>query len=381
MNTKKTAAAGLEPPSRSITPPVALYALRLTPLSGQKLTPAQQRFQKLLTQVDKLKNQLTELNTLTDAHRRVYHQKIGPIKEKTRLVSCQIVQLLVQRLEAKTIQNKPLTKIERATATEILCHLTESLAADGDAEMAALHDVYSQQTLEDKQRQVVQEMRVAMEEMLGGPLYDEDDPPVESVEDLMRAGQQRMRQVLEEAHAEQAQAQAARKPTARQRKAQSEQEDADAILRKVFRQLASALHPDREIDPVEQVRKTALMSEANAAYQKRDLVALLQIQLRTELTDAASVAQMAEEKINSLSLLLKEQIAELNDELKIREHVVSDEFGFDLIGKINAVRLRSELAYEALELQQRLHWMKTNLHAVQDEGRFKAWLKEQRKLM
>lgn len=381
MNTKKTAAAGLEPPSRSITPPVALYALRLTPLSGQKLTPAQQRFQKLLTQVDKLKNQLTELNTLTDAHRRVYHQKIGPIKEKTRLVSCQIVQLLVQRLEAKTIQNKPLTKIERATATEILCHLTESLAADGDAEMAALHDVYSQQTLEDKQRQVVQEMRVAMEEMLGGPLYDEDDPPVESVEDLMRAGQQRMRQVLEEAHAEQAQAQATRKPTARQRKAQSEQEDADAILRKVFRQLASALHPDREIDPVEQVRKTALMSEANAAYQKRDLVALLQIQLRTELTDAASVAQMAEEKINSLSLLLKEQIAELNDELKIREHVVSDEFGFDLIGKINAVRLRSELAYEALELQQRLHWMKTNLHAVQDEGRFKAWLKEQRKLM
>ena len=381
MNTKKTAAAGSESPSCSTTPPVALYALRLTPLSGQKLTPAQQRFQKLLTQVDKLKNQLTELNTLTDAHRRVYHQKIGPIKEKTRLVSCQIVQLLVQRLEAKTIQNKPLTKIERATATEILCHLTESLAADGDAEMAALHDVYSQQTLEDKQRQVVQEMRVAMEEMLGVPLYDEDDPPVESVEDLMRAGQQRMRQVLEEAHAEQAQAQAARKPTARQRKTQSEQEDADAILRKVFRQLASALHPDREIDPVEQVRKTALMSEANAAYQKRDLVALLQIQLRTELTDAASVAQMAEEKINSLSLLLKEQIAELNDELKIREHVVSDEFGFDLIGKINAVRLRSELAYEALELQQRLHWMKTNLHAVQDEGRFKAWLKEQRKLM
>ena len=53
---------------------------------------------------------------------------------------------------------------------------------------------------------------------------------------------------------------------------QTEQHDADTLLRRLFRQLASALHPDRETDPQARLRKTALMSEANAAYEKRDLV-------------------------------------------------------------------------------------------------------------
>lgn len=42
------------------------------------------------------------------------------------------------------------------------------------------------------------------------------------------------------------------------------------MLRNVFRQLASAVHPDRESDPDERDRKTALMSEANAAYANLD---------------------------------------------------------------------------------------------------------------
>ena len=42
--------------------------------------------------------------------------------------------------------------------------------------------------------------------------------------------------------------------------------DAKSAIRTVFRQLASALHPDREPDEQERLRKTGLMSEVNAAY-------------------------------------------------------------------------------------------------------------------
>ena len=368
------------PPSVS----APLHALSLSRIPGHQLTPAQQRFEKLLARVDKLKTQLTDLNTLADAHRIAYHQKITPLQEQKNQAARQVAQALDQRLQAKMVQGKPLTKTERATAAEILCILTEILAAQGDAEMAALHDVYSQDTLEEKEQQAAQQMRVAMEDMLGSPLHTQGEEPLKSVEEVIRLGQQRMREAIEAAEAEKAQhtqARAARKPTARQRKAQEEQDDANTTLRKVFRQLASALHPDRETDPTEQARKTDLMSQANAAYQKRDLVALLQIQLRTELTDVASVAQMAEEKIASLSILLKEQAAELSEELSLREYAVCDEFGLDLGCKISAARLRGELTAEAADLQGIVHGLKMDLQSVGNDSQFKAWLKVQRRFL
>ena len=51
--------------------------------------------------------------------------------------------------------------------------------------------------------------------------------------------------------------------------------DARSTARTLFRQLASALHPDRETDEQERLRKAKPMSEANTACGKNDLSALL----------------------------------------------------------------------------------------------------------
>lgn len=60
---------------------------------------------------------------------------------------------------------------------------------------------------------------------------------------------------------------APRKKTAKQlaRDAQREAEEKQMSqsIREVYRKLASALHPDREPDPVERQRKTELMQRAN----------------------------------------------------------------------------------------------------------------------
>ena len=46
-------------------------------------------------------------------------------------------------------------------------------------------------------------------------------------------------------------------------------------IREVYRKLAGALHPDRESDPQERERKTALMQRVNQAYAKNNLLQLL----------------------------------------------------------------------------------------------------------
>ncbi len=84
-------------------------------------------------------------------------------------------------------------------------------------------------------------------------------------EGLRQAHQKAQAAVAAEAEVEEVRQarRAARKPGKRERKAERTQQDAQAILRDVYRKLASALHPDREQDARERERKSALMSEVN----------------------------------------------------------------------------------------------------------------------
>ena len=177
-----------------------------------------------------------------------------------------------------------------------------------------------------------------------------------------------------------AEARKKKKPTAAQRKAGQQQEDAETVLRQVFRQLASALHPDRERDPAEQRRKTALMSEANAAYGRQDLVALLHLQLRIAQTDTRDLLQQPEERIAAMSLLLKQQAAELENELFARQEQLEYELDVDFFQIPSAALLQSYLVLQREALQEDLAVMDSDLRSVQDDAGFKRWLKTQTKI-
>ncbi|MEK7302400.1 MAG: hypothetical protein AAB073_04535, partial [Pseudomonadota bacterium] len=49
-----------------------------------RLSPGQQRFNRLLERIDKLKGQLAGIQALCDAHRPVYHQALAPLRERHR---------------------------------------------------------------------------------------------------------------------------------------------------------------------------------------------------------------------------------------------------------------------------------------------------------
>ncbi|SDY74085.1 hypothetical protein [Nitrosomonas sp. Nm33] len=347
-------------------------ALKLTTQDSQ-LTPGQQRFNRLLERIEKLKKQLLELQAISDAHRPLYHQTIAPLHERQRVLTREMVLWLDERL-----QRKGLTPTQKRIATTILCNLCEQLAAHGDEEMQILHDKHSTASLAQKEQASIMEMRAMMEDMLGEPLADDD--PLETMQDVFNAGIARFREAAAEEDARQQARTSKRKPTAAQLKAEAEQQEAETTLRKVFRLLASALHPDRENDPDERTRKTALMSEANAAYDRRDLVALLQIQLRTELTDTASIAKMAEEKIASLTLLLRQQVKELEDELHHRRHAARNEFGLEFYETLSTAHLKRNLRREEASLKEDIDAMREDLQLIQDDKFFKRWLKDHHQL-
>ena len=318
------------------------------------------------------------MQKLGDAFRPLYSSTLEPLRQAQTAMVRRMALLLDERL-----QRKGLTPAQKRNGLEILCSLCEMLAMKGDAEMAALHDQRSLHTLRQKEEEQAAGLRAMMEDALGQSLdVDGQDESLNPMEALFRASQEGLNAAMqaEEEREAAAQARKKKKPTVAQHKAAQEQEDADSVLRQVYRQLASALHPDRERDPAEQQRKTALMSEANAAYGKQDLMALLHLQLRIAQADAQDLLQQPEERIAAMTRLLKQQAAELESELMARQHHLRQEFELNFFQQPSAATLRRQLEQQEKDLKDELAFMEEDLQEVQDDAGFKRWLKEQVKM-
>jgi len=241
--------------------------------------------------------------------------------------------------------------------------------------MQQLHDAHSDETLEELEQSAATDMQTLMEEVLGQPLGD--DAKFDSLEEVLQAS---VKQMFEQNQTE-AQAKAARKKkgkkTARQQQEEQQAQDADGALRTIYRQLVSALHPDRESDPHERNRKTALMKDVNAAYERRDLMALLQLQLRAELADGEKVATLARDKVLALTRLLKERSEVLTRELREIEVQTLSEFGLPNHAPVSAASLNKALIEQKQHLQADVVMMTRDLARVTDDAEFKRWLKEQ----
>ena len=347
--------------------------------SSHPISAGQKRFNKLLESIDRLQAEIAEAQALADTYRLRYASALTPLRAQQTASMRRMALYLDERLA-----RKGLTPAQQRALAEILCSLCELLAASGDKAMAALHDKHSSQSLHDKHEEDAAGMRAMMKGALGDrldiDLDDESLDPMARLEALLRATQEQA--AHEEAlQAERQQAAKARKkPSAAQLKAGQQRADAQTVLRQLYRQLASALHPDRERDSVEHRRKTALMSEANAAYGRQDLVALLHIQQRIEQLEPGAISEMPEKKIAAMATLLKQQADALEDELFGRREQLREAFDLDFDQTPTAAALQDNLALQEEFLQDELAQMDEDLLMVQDDAGLKRWLKIQKQL-
>lgn len=367
-------------PTQTTAAPGAALALSALKFGAGPMSPAQKRFNQLLGQTETLAKKIEDTRQLADAHRLTAEHKLAPL-EKERI---ELMRQMAVWLDGR-LQRKGLSAKQKNTAREILCHLAAQVASTGDEAMRALYAAHSDMSLEDEEKADAADMKSFMEGILGEKLGD-DDTAFESLEDLMRASAAKMQEKFaadEAARADHASRPGKRKKTAAQlraeAKATAQTDDATGALRTIYRQLVSALHPDRETDPHEQLRKTALMKEANTAYEKRDLLGLLQLQLRAELVNAGQMASMAKEKLTALTTLLKDRVQVLTQELFAMEQQMVREFNLPMFSTVSAAALRRHLNESEQHLREETTLMREDLIVVQDDTRLKRWLRAQEK--
>lgn len=329
---------------------------------------AQKRFTRLVRKVEGLR-----------ARVRAWHDQRPAIDRGLALYQAELAtqrDLARQFVEAldKVLADPRLAKKHRPTLRRIVCSIARDLIEDGYQELKTIHDRHAPRSYDSEaaseETAGVASLK-AMMEVMGMDLEGAD---LRSFDDLAAFTE---RQLAEEEAAPPRRG-VRRKKTPKQLEretlAEAQQRDASKALQDVFRKLAVALHPDLERDQAEQARKTALMQEVNAAYAKKDLLRLLELQLRFERVDE-NARDIAEERLVHYTRILDDQARQLAAELEDLELPFRIQLDRPPPQHIGPNDVSTALERDTQDLRETIVFQREDLAALADPQRLQAWLR------
>lgn len=346
------------------------------------LTPAQQKFNQLVGKIDAARAELLAWDEATTRYAEGHVKRVLPLQGE--FTDCRIA--VAHRLDA-LLAEPGWAKVDRQFLRATICQLAGGLA-DSDqlddaqrAEMRALHDQHADTDLDTLQRDETAALKELFEMTQGIDLGDEEFAD----EDALL---QRARERLDAQRAEQEAAQArlppgkpARKKTAAQRKRESEEQAASQSVREVYRQLVSALHPDRATDEADRITRTAQMQRVNQAYDKQDLLGLFALQLEIEQIDPARLAQVGAERARHYNRVLSAQLEELQAEIGGRQARFCTTFDIDPFQRLQPAKLGPLLNREAAAWRATVVEARSDLRQLDAPASAKRWVKQMRRTL
>ncbi|MCI0506596.1 MAG: J domain-containing protein [Gammaproteobacteria bacterium] len=346
------------------------------PQQSAPLSKSQKQFNTLSRKVEKLKAELTAWQQDVVP----YHQKVSHEYTTLRKTYNDYRAKLVQLFDSACNHNS-VNKQERKKLKQLIADITSELMEEAPTDaLKALHDKYSDVRFDTKTELTGDLMKSVFEDMFG--IEIDDDVNVDSPGELGAHIEEKLREYSEhsqkqgELHGHNGKR---RKQTARQaakeQQRQAEQQDIRKSLQDVYRKLASALHPDREPDAGERERKTRLMQRANIAYNKRDLLQLLALQLETEQIDLAHINTISDNRLQHYIKILKEQCRELQEAITETLFAFGPEFAFSDYGKMSPKKVMTGMQRDLSEMRGSVKAIQHDLSSFQDFKHLKAWLR------
>jgi len=360
----------------------AIQLVKSAAAQRHKPSPAQLWLNKLMGRIGHLTSDLQRLDQLKHTYQAPHHQAMAVLEREVAEQKKAIALKLHEHLEVSN-----LTVVQRRDLSDVVTSLLRMTEHMQDPALLALMGDYIPQHRENEALKKsmlasrAAQLRKMVEELLDPEEADNipDDP-----DELMAILHSKMAQTRAQEGQEDAfgahSTRKRKRPSAPEQQSQQQAQDTKATLRSIFRQLASSLHPDRETNPVERERKTALMSQVNAAYKRQDVAALLRMQVHTLTEDATTEARGGAQQIESMTRLLKQQVASLSADVELAEMSASQALGMSLSAQTHDTAIERGLKQQRSQFQQRIQQLRNDVQAIQEASNLKAWLKQQRQI-
>lgn len=367
----------------SCQPIVATSLLRIDAAAPQApLSAEQQLFNSWVQRIAEQRAWLLAWDEAVQACRTRFARDGAPLR--TRYLDLQAA--LALYLDQQTARK--LSKLERQLLESCLLESAQQVAdlSDTATQRAAMQELVRRYTPQDEvadEEDSVQPGHAAAAVRSTSPSSDDIDwEDADAVAQFLEAQEQAAAVQAERARAQhQAQRQQRKAQQAQKAKGPTAAELATQSLREVYRRLASRLHPDREQDPAERARKTALMQRVNIAYEAGRLMELLELQWEAEQMDPAKLAQLSDARLAPYNRMLQAQWNDLQRDAQARTQSFAHEFGLDAATRLQPAKLMAQVRERLQQLQGGIDYLQQLLQALDhDPHALKQWLKHERTL-
>ena len=371
-------------------------AIRSTP--GRPLGKEERAFNRALARLQALSRALDEEKRRLDRLLVFQAAEIRPRTDRAVALRAGLVRALAPFLDDRRLtkaQHRVLRRILVEQLDDVLTHV-EKPDPDLQALFERLHDVSYAQAMQDDMEEAQAGMAAILDELgldvevpeLRADMTEEEAAAAAAqlAHELRRAEESRDAAKQEPRHEKTTRA-------AEERARRHEQLRKDS-LGAVYRRLAKELHPDLERDPAERDKKGRVMQEITAAYARRNLHGLLQLELEWLGGPSGEAASLSLEKLRAYTALLKEQATELADEVQsLRLHpryaalIVEGPFGFPVVidgprelERLDTIIVQVRSALERLSSRDALEEVRSAIREYRDSekrrtlaGRRRPW--------
>lgn len=341
----------------------------IVPTSQAPLSKDQKSFNTLIKKIEAKRARLANWDAAVPLFKQKYVSDLLPLQETEMDLQFR----LAQALDLSHGQ-KGLTKGEKRKLSVMIVDLAGVvLERKEHGGLKALYNKHSQSDFDAEEAARLDGMKSMLEEILGMDLGDDVD--MCSAEDVLKQVENQYRAQHEEWQAKETKRKKSPREQAREARLGAEEKQLSQSIREVYRKLASALHPDREPDPAEKQRKTALMQRANEASEKGNLLQLLELQLELEHIDQAHLATIGPERLKRYIKILKGQLSELDMEIQRVEDEFAAQFGLPPFAKHDPKDLIPMLHANVATCELGVRQLQEHLQIAGDLKLLKAWLK------
>ncbi|MFC6999003.1 hypothetical protein [Rufibacter roseus] len=275
------------------------------------LTQLQQQFNSRITEIDTLKAQIAERNTIVEEARARVQKEIHPLVQKLVQQRVRYVHMLDEAFDQDFLPKQE--KMKLAHLIKDLAHAL--LKNNGIEELKTLHDKYVRISYKEETQQnsaqAREEAQQTLKKMLGIELGHDD---MDSLEALQARLDKQMLEEQQKREQQQASRQKSKAQLAKEEKMKVELQSISKATRKLYTTLVKLLHPDKEQDPTARIWKEEAMKKVTIAYNQDDFYELLRLQMEFMHEQEQHLDQVPEEQLTYYIQLLKEQIRELQEE-------------------------------------------------------------------
>ena len=349
----------------------------ITPKADEKktLSAQQKQFNTLTKKIELQKQRLVEWQDTRPLYQQKVVESYEPLQETFSQYKLAWVLLLDQHYDLSLFK-----KTDKIKIRHLICEVSEHLIADYQMnELKPLFNKYSEEDFdslnEGRESFMSEMMKDLAKDMFDVDLGDDIDMTSPEMFQAHLHEKILEREEAEAQHRASIAPKKTKKQLEKEARQQEEEELASKSVREVYRKLVAVLHPDREPDPEEQKRKTELMQRVNTAYGKKDLLLLLALQLEIEQINPAELSLIADSRLKYFNKILKEQLAELEQETAQLEQIFKMDLDIPPFQRLTPKQLMTALTRDIKDMEINVSTIKRELKAYQNPASFKAWLK------